>query len=661
MALTQGNSIGTLGAISVANALLLEDSAPLTIAGPVTAATLGLGDTASIDEIGAITATTLVSLGTIGGAVVLGGVNTIATLGDFAAAGSVSLVDAAPLAVAGSVSAPDASFTAAALNIPGTIASGTLGLISAGSIAAPGSIDAGVLTGRAGGTAAFVGTNTIATLGGFTVAGNATIDDAATLSVAGPFSAANATLAAAGLAIPGQIGIGGTLLLGSAGPVNESGTIATFTLGSAGVIGGTVALGGTNTIVTLADFAARDDVDLADTAPLTIAGTLSAPNAALTAAGFMIPGVVAVPGVLSLSSGGAIGAPGTISAGTLTGTSAGAVALDGTDLIATLGDFNAGGGFTLLDAAPLLVAGAVNAPDITLTAPTMSIAGRLTTPGTLGLGGGAIIETGAITAAVLQSQGALGGNVSLAGSNRIGMLGQFDDAGHALSLLDATALDLAGPVTAQVVSISATGELILDGIAGGGLFINGAAPAGAVTAQTAPRRGIDSVLNVADGGAQQLVQTGIFDIDTGPIAQQDGLAAQPNMLFVLLPSTGNASFANLMAPNTTMVINLGGGAASGQLNLKFLAVAGSEAGKANFTGTLGNLSGQEAAHNGVVVPVPGANYRFNACIIGSVNCTVLPVVTLPEASPLQDFDLTPTRKRRLDRDVRLPGIAAKDY
>jgi len=157
------------------------------------------------------------------------------------------------------------------------------------------------------------------------------------------------------------------------------------------------------------------------------------------------------------------------------------------------------------------------------------------------------------------------------------------------------------------------------------------------------------------------LQTGIFDIDTGPIAQQDGLAAQPNMLFVLLPSSGNASFANLMAPNTTMVINLGGGAASGQLNLKFLAVAGSEAGKANFTGTLGNLSGQEAAHNGVVVPVPGANYRFNACIIGSVNCTVLPVVTLPEASPLQDFDLTPTRKRRLDRDVRLPGIAAKDY
>jgi hypothetical protein len=73
------------------------------------------------------------------------------------------------------------------------------------------------------------------------------------------------------------------------------------------------------------------------------------------------------------------------------------------------------------------------------------------------------------------------------------------------------------------------------------------------------------------------------------------------------------------------------------------------------------VSGQAAAHNSVVVPVPGVNYRFNACIIGSVNCTVLPVVTLPEASPLQDFDLTPTRRRRLDRDVRLPGIAAKDY
>ncbi|MDD2862649.1 MAG: hypothetical protein PHI71_16495, partial [Acidiphilium sp.] len=662
MALEQSNTSGTLGVVSVATPLLLNDLSPLTIAGPVTVATLGLGDTGSIGEAGSINATTLVSLGKIGGNVVLDGVNTIATLGDFSAAGSVTLDDAAALAVTGSVTALNASLTAAALNIPGTIAATTLGLISAGSIDEGGSVDANMLDAQAGGDVALTGINNIGTLGGFTVTGNATIADGATLSMAGPFSAANATVAAAGLAIPGPVSIAGTLLLGSTGPVTESGSIVAATLGSEGLIGGTVALGGTNTIITLADFAAGGDVDFTDTAPLTIAGTFNAPNATLAADGFAVPGDIAVPGLLSLSSLGAIDAPGTIMAGTLTGTSGGAVLLDGTDRIATLGDFHAGSGaFTLIDGVPLRVSGAVNAADIVLTAPTTSITGTLATPGTLGLGGGTIIETGAISAAVLQSQGALGGYVSLAGSNRIGMLGQFDDAGHALSLVDGGPLDLAGPVTAQVVSISATGMLTLDGIAGGGLFINGRAPAGAVTSQTAPRAGIDSVLSVVAGGAQQLVQTGIFDIDAGPIAQQVGLATQPNMLFVDLNTTGSASFADLVAPNTTMVISLGGGAASGQLDLKFLAVAGSYAGKANFTGTLDNVSGQAAAHNSVVVPVPGVNYRFNACIIGSVNCTVLPVVTLPEASPLQDFDLTPTRRRRLDRDVRLPGIAAKDY
>jgi filamentous hemagglutinin family protein len=662
MALTGTNTIATLGSLSIANALLLDDIAPLTIAGTLFAGALALGDAGSITETGSIAAATLTSLGTIGGAVGLTGTNTIATLGSFAGSQGVTLDDTAPLTVTGPLTAAAATLATGALTVPGSITAGTLALLSTGAITATGPIDAATLLGQAGGTLALTGANQIATIASLGAAGAATINDDSSLAITGPFTAPTATINAAGIAVSGSIATPGTLALGSAGSLVETGTITAATLTSEGTIGGSVALTGTNTIVALGDFAARHDVTLTDAAPLTIAGTLSAADATISAAGLAIPGDITVPGTLSLASTGSITETGTIDPALLTGRSIGPTGLTGTNVIATLGAFTVtDGNFTLIDTTPLTVTGPLTAADISLTTPNLSLPGRITTPGTLTLAGGGVGETGAIAAHLIQTDGALTNNADLIGTNQIGTLGSFNDTGHYLTLNDAAALTLTGPVTARAVTIAASGQLVLDGTATGGLFIQGENLPTPIAPAVQPRPGIDSVLSVVNGGAQQVLQTGIFNIDTGPIAQAEGLANQPNSLFMLLPSTGSATFADLAAPNTTLVINLGGGAASGQMALHFLVVAGSTAGQTNFDGSLGNITGQAAAHNGVVVPVPGSNYRFNACIIGSVNCTVLPVLVLPEASPLQDFDLTTTRRRHLDRDVRLPGIAAKDY
>jgi filamentous hemagglutinin family protein len=660
--LTATNTIGTLGALSIANALLLQDTTPLTIAGPVAAGTLALGDTGAITEPGSITAATLASLGTIGGPVALTGTNTIATLGSFSAGNTAALNDTAPLTIAGPFTAPNATIAAAGLTVPGTITTDTLALLSAGAITATGPIDSATLHGRAGGTLALTGANQIGTITSFTATGDATINDAAPLTLAGPFTAPNATLTAAAIAIQGSIALQNTLALGSPGSVTETGAITAQTLTSEGMIGGSVALTGTNTIVALGDFAARNDIILLDTAPLTIAGTLSAASATLGSAGLVVPGDIAVPGTVSLASTGGITETGTIDPALLTGSSAGPASLTGTNVIATLGAFIVtDGAFMLTDTTPLIVTGPLTAADIALTTPGLTVPGTITTPGTITIAGGGVSETGAIAANLIQTTSSLTGDASLIGTNQIRTLGSFNDTGHYLSLNDARALTLIGPVTARAITIAAAGQLVLDGTAGSGLFIQGQGLATPIAPDVQPRAGIDSVLSVTNGGAQQLLQTGAFTIDTGAVAQAAGLANQPNGVFLLLPSTGSTTFADLLAPNTTLVINLGGGMASGQLALHFLVVAGSAAGQTNFDGSLGNLSGQAAAHNGVVVPVPGTNYRFNACIIGSVNCTVLPILNLPEASPIQDYDLAPTRRRHLDRDVRLPGVAAKDY
>ena len=390
---------------------------------------------------------------------------------------------------------------------------------------------------------------------------------------------------------------------------------------------------------------------------------MTAGNATISSAGLTIPGTISAAGTIALGSSNGIGETGALRAGTLTslGTVTGSVSLGGANTIVTLNDFSVvGGPLFFADNGGLRITGLVSAPSITLDPPSLSIEGTIATPGNFVLGGtGNVTETGAIDAGTLSSRGAITGPVTLDGANRIGTLGAFNDQGHVFALANDAPLTLLGPVVAGAVTISARQELILDGSAGGGLFIDGQPlPKGGLIT---PRSAVDSVLTVSGGATQTLLQTGTFSINTGPVAAGYGLDGHHSTVFVTLLPTALVTFSNLQAPTTDMVLSPGDGNVAGQINLGYLLIVGTAAQQVRLFGQLGKLGGAAAAHNGGVQPIPQIRYTINACVIGSVNCTTIPIEVPPPTNPLDNFDIGPPKKRRLDRHVRLPNIATKDY
>ena len=686
VALIGSNAITTLGSIS-AGSFTLDDNAPLTIAGSFNAtdASLAASDirinanldatTLSLDANGGtitnagsgsvsgyVTASNLDATASL---VALTGSNSITTLGSINV-GSFTLDDNAPLTIAGPFTATNASLTdtsAGGFDIAGQVSLASLLALSAtgGSITSSGtgSISAPTLDATAS-LVALTGSNAITTLGSIS-AGNFTLDDNAPLTIAGSFNATNASLAdtsGGGLDIAGQVSLASLLALSAtSGSITSSGTgsISAPTLDAAASL---VALTGSNVITTLGSINVGT-FTLDDNAPLTIAGSLVAQRAAISAADLTIPGVILVDGALSLATSGTISETGTIDPTLLQIAGARDVLLTGSNTIDALGSVSVPlGNLALVDQVPLTVNGPVYALNISLDSPAMYIPGAINTPGTLGLGYGPISGNGPITAATLTSNSAVIGDVALTGTeNVIGTLGGFDAAGHLFALTDATALTVAGPVSAKALTITATGQITLDGADGGSFSIGGQFLPTYVYNGLSPRNGIDSVLQVIANGAPAngIVQTGQFNIDTGP------LQGQPNTLFMLLPDGADAKFNDLNARSTDLAISLINGYAQGTLYLHYLLVAGGLNGQTAFVGQIAGLAGSAAAHNGKVVPVPGSSYRFNSCIIGSVSCTVLPVAIVPERNPLDDFDISPRRRRKLDANVRLPGVAAKDY
>ncbi|WP_277627532.1 beta strand repeat-containing protein [Acidiphilium multivorum] len=703
VALTGSNAVTTLGSINVGTLTLDDEAAALTIAGPFNVTDARLTDTGSLDIASAVSAigslglaasniginasldATILSLdagsGTIANAgsgyvnattldaaaslVALTGSNAITTLGSINV-GSFTLDDNAPLTIAGPFTATNASLTdtsAGGFDIAGQVSLASLLALSAtgGSITSSGtgSISAPTLDATAS-LVALTGSNSITTLGSIS-AGNFTLDDNAPLTIAGPFNATSASLtdtSGGGLDIAGQVSLASLLALSAtSGSITSSGTgsISAPTLDAAASL---VALTGSNVITTLGSINVGT-FTLDDNAPLTIAGSLIAQRAAISAADLTIPGVILVDGALSLATSGTISETGTIDPTLLQIAGARDVLLTGSNTIDALGSVSVPlGNLALVDQVPLTVNGPVYALNISLDSPAMYIPGAINTPGTLGLGYGPISGNGPITAATLTSNSAVTGDVALTGTdNVIGTLGGFDAAGHLFALTDATALTVAGPVSAKALTITATGQITLDGADGGSFSIGGQFLPTYVYNGLSPRNGIDSVLQVIANGAPAngIVQTGQFNIDTG------SLQGQPNTLFMLLPDGADAKFNDLNARSTDLAISLINGYAQGTLYLHYLLVAGGLNGQTAFVGQIAGLAGSAAAHNGKVVPVPGSSYRFNSCIIGSVSCTVLPVAIVPERNPLDDFDISPRRRRKLDANVRLPGVAAKDY
>ncbi|OZB38044.1 MAG: hypothetical protein B7X48_14630 [Acidiphilium sp. 34-60-192] len=274
-----------------------------------------------------------------------------------------------------------------------------------------------------------------------------------------------------------------------------------------------------------------------------------------------------------------------------------------------------------------------------------------------------LLESFGTLLGAVQLDSAVGGNAN--SGNQIGSIGQFLLLNQSFSLIDNRTLTVIGPIAAKAVSLTTQGLLTLDGVAGGGLYISGVyeTPPGATVAPNPTS--LDSVLTV-NGPSPQLVQTGTFTIDGPPLAGTSVYPNSDNTVFVHFdpgkPNAGsNATFQALQALSTELILELNSGTSSGQVFLNRLLVVGNSGGKVNFFGTLGGVGGPGAAHNGTVFPFPNSNYQFNACPIESVNCTILPIETVPVTSPLLNFDLTPPRRRKLDRNVRLPGIAARDY
>ncbi len=517
------NAIGVLGDIGAGGTLVLVDGDP-TLAGTVQAEQISLLVNGIGYQSGALIASGIApgippasggatpgfaTLGTIEiaprdpGTLALGaGING----GPFVAAGVLANVDAA-LLVLGEADGRETA-TGIAVEAPVVVGAqvGTVELLAAG----PGLVTeaAGATFGLSGtligatGAVSLPGANAVPSLGTYTVAGGGAFDlgDSLALSVVGDVIAPGITLDIGGALTLGSqtatgnlFAPGGTVDLTANGASEVSGIIVAAVLDSSGTPGGDFVLAQANQVTTLGPWIAGGALTLTDASgeagvpSLTVTGPVGVSALTLTAESIVLDGAITVAGAadLSTTAGGVTQTGGTLSAGLLTsslGVQGGAVVLGAAgNAVLSLGPFAvAGNGFTLTDASPLDVAGAVSAGAILLTVPAgltvnAPVSASLVTVrgggltigqgGVLGESGGVVdvVASGAgetgdglIQAALLLSGGAPSGAFVLGGANQVTALGSFQMAsGGSLLLADAVQLTVAGPVTADAVTLGA--------------------------------------------------------------------------------------------------------------------------------------------------------------------------------------------------------------
>lgn len=515
------NKINALGNFD-ANGFALSNTQALTVTGVVnggasaalTTTQGGLqidgtvsGTKVALHSAGAIAkgAAAVLSAGTLSGSSVgtttLDGINHVATLGDFTAAG-FSLKNADALVVSGAVDGGNlAQFeTTGNLAINGAISGTTVALNSTAAISqgASGRITATTLSGRSTGATALTGANRIDTLGGFNANGFS-LSNGKALTVAGPVNGGGTTTlgtTAGDLAINGLV-YGDVITLRSGGAINEGtgGLLVGTTLH--GKSGGDTVLGNANKVAALGSFAAANlDLTnaqaLAINGPLTIADggrvhltttsgllsvntALSGGDVALTSAGDLVLTQAVKGSTVALVSGGDISqtASGIVTAGMLTGRSVGSTMLDRVNHVDALGSFHADG-FALATDRALTVTGPVDGGgDVTLgtTRGDLTINGSVSGTRTTLTSAGAIKQgaTGGIAASTLS--GSSTGATTLDGSgNRVATLSDFKAAGF--SFTDGQSLVVAGPLDGGARTTLTTtrgGDLSIDGALRGGV------------------------------------------------------------------------------------------------------------------------------------------------------------------------------------------------
>jgi filamentous hemagglutinin family protein len=478
------------------------------------AATLDLRTTGGVTQsAGTITAGSLT--GSAAGDVSLTLPNSIASVGSFTVgAGDFSLTDTGNLGIAGPLTAANISLSSPTITATGSLGATGILTLTAGSggialntgeilsgatvdlsasgggvtQAASGVITATMLQSTSGvtGTVNLAGSaNAIAGVGSFAVtSGDFGLFDAGALNMAGRVSAANIALDASTISIGGTLNATTSVALGAgAGGISETGSINAGTLTSIGTIIGGATLTGSNAIAALGTvFVSGGDFSLTDSGSLSVAGLVSGPNVVLSAGTIDIAGRLnAVTSVsLTAASGALTESTGNIITPILTGSAGTSASLNGGNTIATLGSFSANGGVSLSDSrdlsvigpvssaagtvvindgtAALTLPGAISAQAATLTAGSITIAGTLIAAGTASLGAlsGGVQETGTIIAGTLVSGATRFGTVNLAGTaNAIAGIGSFAVAGGDFLLTDTGLVSVAGPLTAQNISINA--------------------------------------------------------------------------------------------------------------------------------------------------------------------------------------------------------------
>ncbi len=643
------NQIASLSAISAPGGLTITTATDLAIGGLVntSSAPVVLKVGGAIDEIPGGT----VSGGALTGsasAASFANINTIGELGNFTAPGGFTFDNAGDLPIAGLL---DAGPATASLVAGGSLFETTATLLGE---TTAGAITAGTLTGSAGSVTLGATANLIADLGSFS-AGAFDLTDGENLAVAGAVAGDPINLVVNGnLAIGGAAGAG---MLTSAGPVflTVSGAITepNGAIDAASLSGSSASasLGGANQVPVLGVFSSTGSFLFnADEPTLTVNGPVSAGSASLASTGSLVLAGLVSSGSATLSAGGSISEPGgAISAGTLAGAAASA-ALTATNTIDTLGSFSTSGTFLLADSAPLAVAGPVSAPFLGISDPaSISFTGS-TNVGTLSVtAGGSITEPGGIVVASLLEGSAAGlaqfGPDAPAGSASITTLGPFSVAAGSFTLTDSLPLVITGPLDANYFAITAPGSIVLSNVT-----ITTLGLPVAEQSATAPTRP-GSFFSVTTPGGRFL-ELGRTTIDPG--------GGTNTVRIQLNPAGGLISFADLVAPNTTLILDTGAGTAVGTIDLGALIVIGN-LGSSTLDGTVANLSGLVASSKATISPFQSPRYRLNSCPLMSVNCIFIAPEQVPQGNPLSNIAIVSAPPTRREIDLLLPNVAAQDY
>jgi filamentous hemagglutinin family protein len=561
-------------------------------------------------------------------------------------------------------------------------------------------------------------------------------------------SALQLNLGSGGLAMTGDSllgGAGSSVAMASSGPVSEAPTavISAATLSSAGVTGNAALLGAGNAITVLSGFRVTDgDLVIVDGSDLTLSGTLQANNLFVEVArtggalsfGFADDSATPSPAILNAGDGGRISLVADkyniVSPANIISTAGGMVELApfsaiNTSLLGTnglvigsalLSGIDTGGGTLRVGGYTHVLGGAKNpapsASGVTIdgAAVLTSVASTLDLEATGSIVQSApLINAGTLTATISGS-----GNLLLSNPNNgLSTLGPVSVASGAIDLVDALPLQVAGPLSANRIGISATGILALEGNVATGATANG----GGATFTVLPDVAGDAIFVAVNlplvpaAAVASLSSLNFLPITVSPLNGPTATVA------IDLPPSGGISETLLNGPSTDLVLNLGSGNAGGEINVGSFVVNGA-GGFATFTNsTVGGLTGGAAATAAQSNPPNNAQYTLNGCEIG-VGCVapitpitpVTPVVPitpitppiqngnlaqgitvstgianivslladdattaavqsaaqsstrgLPIVYPMRDLANGPLRDRQDDPDLLLPNVSEKDY